>query len=736
MSKQIKAFTLVELIVVITILAILATIGYISLLGYAVTSRDTTRLADLASVTKVLELYQLQTGSYPAVSNPINVTFSGTTIWQQWSFWEDTRRFAQRISQVPIDPLTFSEFAYSKTLSTWEYQVWSVVEKDESISLFQNPLLSTSHAANPLSSFATTVIKWNYNGKLIAHKEWDTVYILGVPSILANEITDVTLQEIYTNGSFVYQWGTAAPATYSWAVVDQWDWNFTPTDVSWDINLIYTGSVSDFNTWSWKLDFIWNLKDYYAGTDIASTDDFQELINIDTTNNPNEAIDLVNTYVLVNEWGLWNLNLLVTDVVVENSPVVTYKWWDYSSAYNDYGGFYNAQVFPNFRAFTALDSDGSMESWWNASTGWSWASLWTGFTNIYGSRFAFAALASDGSIDTWWHASHGWTWGPGGTGYTNVYSTERAFAALASDGSIFAWWNSTHGATWEPTGTGFTKIFSTEKAFVALHEDGSMQGWWDNRNTLLIPTNPPSGTWFTKVFSTASAFAVLDADGGVTAWWNEGSTWEPSGTGYVDIFSTQTTFAALHTDGSIFAWWNASEGWTWEPWGTGYTKIYSTEQAFAALASDGSIDVWWTAGYWWDSEPAWTGYTKIYSTARAFAALASDGSIDAWGNNTYGWDDTEAPAWTWYTKIYSTEQAFAALASDGSIDVWGSNAYGWDATEAPAGTGYTKIYSTQSAFAALASDGSIEVWWDTGDGWAGAPAGTGFVSISGRYEVE
>jgi len=47
MKKYTQAFTLVELIVVITILAILGTIGFISLQGYAVVARDTTRITIL-----------------------------------------------------------------------------------------------------------------------------------------------------------------------------------------------------------------------------------------------------------------------------------------------------------------------------------------------------------------------------------------------------------------------------------------------------------------------------------------------------------------------------------------------------------------------------------------------------------------------------------------------------------------------------------------------------------------
>lgn len=56
MKHSTRAFTLVELIVVITILAILGTIGFISFQGYSEQSRNTVRLSDLNSLTRLLNI--------------------------------------------------------------------------------------------------------------------------------------------------------------------------------------------------------------------------------------------------------------------------------------------------------------------------------------------------------------------------------------------------------------------------------------------------------------------------------------------------------------------------------------------------------------------------------------------------------------------------------------------------------------------------------------------------------
>jgi prepilin-type N-terminal cleavage/methylation domain-containing protein len=48
--RNIKGFTLVELIVVITIVAILATIAFVNFQGYTVASRDTMRISSIKNI--------------------------------------------------------------------------------------------------------------------------------------------------------------------------------------------------------------------------------------------------------------------------------------------------------------------------------------------------------------------------------------------------------------------------------------------------------------------------------------------------------------------------------------------------------------------------------------------------------------------------------------------------------------------------------------------------------------
>ena len=72
-QKQ-KAFTLVELIVVITILAILWTIAFMSFQWYSKDARDSVRASDVSRLTTSFELYNVSSWIYPVPSWNQDVT--------------------------------------------------------------------------------------------------------------------------------------------------------------------------------------------------------------------------------------------------------------------------------------------------------------------------------------------------------------------------------------------------------------------------------------------------------------------------------------------------------------------------------------------------------------------------------------------------------------------------------------------------------------------------------------
>ena len=75
MKIQKKAFTIVELIVVITILAILSTIWFVSFSSHLMWTRDTNRLSQLSTIHEWLEVYGAK-NTLPQPENSVEVRAS------------------------------------------------------------------------------------------------------------------------------------------------------------------------------------------------------------------------------------------------------------------------------------------------------------------------------------------------------------------------------------------------------------------------------------------------------------------------------------------------------------------------------------------------------------------------------------------------------------------------------------------------------------------------------------
>ncbi len=84
---QQKAFTLVELIVVITILAILGTIWFVSYTWFMSTARDSNRLTQLEWIHNWLESYKTR-WKLPLPDDSVTIYASWTIIWYQWNAYE------------------------------------------------------------------------------------------------------------------------------------------------------------------------------------------------------------------------------------------------------------------------------------------------------------------------------------------------------------------------------------------------------------------------------------------------------------------------------------------------------------------------------------------------------------------------------------------------------------------------------------------------------------------------
>ncbi|NDK10263.1 prepilin-type N-terminal cleavage/methylation domain-containing protein [Candidatus Gracilibacteria bacterium] len=77
-SQKIRAFTLVELIVVITIIGILSTIGFVSYSNYLTGARDSNRVSQMVKLNDSIQVYG-SNKSLPLPDDYIDITASGAT---------------------------------------------------------------------------------------------------------------------------------------------------------------------------------------------------------------------------------------------------------------------------------------------------------------------------------------------------------------------------------------------------------------------------------------------------------------------------------------------------------------------------------------------------------------------------------------------------------------------------------------------------------------------------------
>ncbi|MCP4523941.1 MAG: BspA family leucine-rich repeat surface protein, partial [Candidatus Gracilibacteria bacterium] len=277
------------------ILAILSTVAFISFQGYAQSSRDAVRIADVKSITKVLELYSLKNSNYPEPVNPINITYSGSLAWTQGDFGKTAYTDSTSIGgEAPTDPLTGLPYLYSVTNTKTEYQVAGILE-----GLLSYSPVSSTYAGDEL---AKAYVKGNYNGKMIKINGTTQDYILGVPSILTSDITSVDIIDILAADSLIYNGYSNLSPSYSGSVFkSDGGFGFTPTEAE---VVVFSGSLSDLGSEENDLlraELITNLQEVYVGSEVANTPELQDIVHVDISSP--EQVDYVSSSIVNNTLG-------------------------------------------------------------------------------------------------------------------------------------------------------------------------------------------------------------------------------------------------------------------------------------------------------------------------------------------------------------------------------------------------------------------------------------------------
>ncbi len=290
-----KAFTLVELIVVIIILAILWTISFIAIQGYTKKARDSVRKTDIWIIIKSLEVYKVKTWIYPEPTAPTEVTFSWAEVWTQWVIWKSVIDVVDWLNKVLKDPLIDLPYTYSALNTKREFEVAAVFEWN--ISINNNlKLLEETYAWDQIW---TAYVKWTYNRVLAKVSTWWTVYSLAVPTIISWDITEVNILALKLANKLVYHGKNNLPSNYSSSQfnVDWWWFEFNPSSI-----VAYTWTIASLDETDNQVTLLNNLKTIYTWTDVVDLNsDIKKIddITIDTEN-PSDEVKELATFIIKN----------------------------------------------------------------------------------------------------------------------------------------------------------------------------------------------------------------------------------------------------------------------------------------------------------------------------------------------------------------------------------------------------------------------------------------------------
>lgn len=155
-----KAFTFVELIVVITILTILWTIWFTSYIDSIWDSRDSQRKADILKLSSWLAIYEQKNWQYPYPWNYFEITYSGSVVAYQWYF--DNNVHISTFDNNPKDPKTKWAYIISTNKNRLEFEVAGTLENwEKPTAILQWKYKSVSKNILPRITLAKKWVHWD-----------------------------------------------------------------------------------------------------------------------------------------------------------------------------------------------------------------------------------------------------------------------------------------------------------------------------------------------------------------------------------------------------------------------------------------------------------------------------------------------------------------------------------------------------------------------------------------------
>lgn len=239
-KTYIKAFTLVEMVVVVTIISILSTISMISFNWYMKLTRDSKRTTDLESYKMSLKNEKLRNWVYPTPWNYITFTNSWIDFSYQW-YMDNSVKFNSS-SNIALDPDTQKSYLYSITSNRQFFQIAATLESWENL-----PYKTTTYYKQN-----TALNIWDYK----------PLFLSLTPSIIIASNTGWSIS--WFNSKAILNW-------WIYNLPYDMDWNYFISNLpawmtaTWLINdpsiaLLWN---NEFNSCSWIVNAGRNMWDWY-----------------------------------------------------------------------------------------------------------------------------------------------------------------------------------------------------------------------------------------------------------------------------------------------------------------------------------------------------------------------------------------------------------------------------------------------------------------------------------------
>lgn len=388
LKNNLKAFTLVELIVVITVLAVLSTIWFVSYSSYLVWVRDTNRIANIKSMSDWLELYKTK-GNLPTPEDNVEVRVNGTQIAWQWYVWADTLESIE-FSNWWKDPKDDTYYSYYLTTDKKYFQLMAFLESSENLQTY-SPILNRAAAVVDYSDRYPTV----YWKKMWIITDSSNTPLQEVASVVSAWYLDIDGDTSDSWGTYNLHFSDSYELSWTWSElfsispdascnrIKEIRWR--STDGIYSINPIWTWSINvycDMTTdWGW-----WTM---VARSVASSADDFGW----------NES--LWSASIDTAAYSMWNDsdNINFTEVMA-----ATYTSW---------------KVIDTAYTLT-VDSDDLVDNWWSSvdatstnQVAWTTSptsdfNKWWKFTNI--TWYWFSDNTTDKSLDSDWFTAWVFSW--------------------------------------------------------------------------------------------------------------------------------------------------------------------------------------------------------------------------------------------------------------------------------------------------------------------------------------